>query len=271
VSSRPSPVQEQAATAEPTSLGACGIGGNPGEAATYRASGFRTTTASPPGGSRLSLDVSLSGSRLETNRALDAFGPSPHTRGVSGLEDIGGEVESAIERARVPAYMIDKQGIIRWVNTAARDIVGDVRGKHFTSVVAPEERRRASEIFYRNLTGPAQGSDNKGIVIGASGERVAVELSGVPLTRDRQVIGVFGLVMSRDEETPPPPPSNLTPRQTEVLHLLEHGRSTDQIASELHLSTETVRNHIRHLMQALGAHSRLEAVVLARREQIVSS
>ena len=49
-----------------------------------------------------------------------------------------------------------------------------------------------------------------------------------------------------------------------VLRLLEQGRSTKQIAAELHLSTETVRNHIRRLFRALGVNSRLEAVAAAR-------
>ena len=53
-----------------------------------------------------------------------------------------------------------------------------------------------------------------------------------------------------------------------MLRLLEHGRSTDQIAQELHLSRETVRNHIRHILQALGVHSRLEAVAVARQEHL---
>jgi two-component system nitrate/nitrite response regulator NarL len=53
-------------------------------------------------------------------------------------------------------------------------------------------------------------------------------------------------------------------RQVEVLRLLEQGRSTKQIAAELHLSTETVRNHIRRLFRALGVNSRLEAVAAAR-------
>ena len=44
-----------------------------------------------------------------------------------------------------------------------------------------------------------------------------------------------------------------------------------QIAQELHLSIDTVRNHIRHLMQALNAHSRLEAVAIGRREHLVMS
>jgi ATP/maltotriose-dependent transcriptional regulator MalT len=50
-----------------------------------------------------------------------------------------------------------------------------------------------------------------------------------------------------------------------VLGLLEQGRSNKQIAAELHLSAETVRNHMRHLFQALGVNSRLEAVAAARR------
>jgi two-component system nitrate/nitrite response regulator NarL len=80
------------------------------------------------------------------------------------------------------------------------------------------------------------------------------------------VIGVFGQVKEVEENPPPPPPHpSLTPRQTEVLRLLEQGHSTNQIAQELHLSIETVRNHIRGILRALGVHSRLEAVTLAHR------
>jgi DNA-binding NarL/FixJ family response regulator len=67
------------------------------------------------------------------------------------------------------------------------------------------------------------------------------------------------------EEPHAHPDLHLTPRQAEVLELLERGRSTSQIAEELQLSTETVRNHIRHLLRAVGAHSRLEAVAIAHR------
>src|SRR6476660_2419948 len=125
--------------------------------------------------------------------------------GVSELEAIGGEIEDAIERVRVPAYVIDGHGIIRWLNPAARKIVGDVRGRHLTSVVAPEETRRAQEIFTRNLFGPPAGSDNKSVVIGADGERVSVELSAVPLQSGGHVIGVFGQVLDIEDNAPPPP------------------------------------------------------------------
>jgi PAS domain S-box-containing protein len=184
---------------------------------------------------------------------------------VSELEAIGGDVEDAIERVRVPAYVMDPGGIIRWLNPAARKLVGDVRGQHFTSVVAPEETRRAREIFTRNLFGPLKGSDNKAVVIGADGERVEIEVSAVPLRSGERVIGIFGQVLDVEEEAPPPPPHpHLTPRQSEVLRLLEHGHSTKQIADELHLSIETVRNHVRGILRTLGVHSRIEAVAVAR-------
>ena len=189
---------------------------------------------------------------------------------VSSLKSIGGEIEDAIDRVRVPAYVIDRHGIIRWLNPAARKLVGDVRGRQLTSVVAPEETRRAKEIFTRNLFGPSTGSDNKGVVIGADGQRVSVEVSAVPLRSGGRVIGVFGQVMDVQKYDPSSPSHpSLTPRQTEVLRLLEHGRSTEQIARELHLSIETVRNHVRHLLRALNVHSRLEAVAIGRQEHLI--
>lgn len=189
-----------------------------------------------------------------------------HAESVPKLEEIGADIEDALERVRVPAYVVDKHGVIRWENKAALAVFGDLRGKQVTSVVAHEERLRAREIFYRNLMGPPEGSDNRGVVNDANGERITVEISAVPLTRDHHVIGVFGQVIDIEEDAPPPPHPQLTPRQVDVLRLLERGRSTAQIADELHLSTETVRNHIRGLMRTLGAHSRLEAVFLARPE-----
>ena len=191
---------------------------------------------------------------------------------MTDLEFMGGDVEDAIGRVRVPAYVIDRHGIIRWLNPAARRLVGDVRGRQLTSVVAPEETRRVREIFTRNLLGPPSGSDNSAVVIDADGERISVEVSAVPLMRGGHVIGVFGQVKDIEEDDPPSPPHpSLTPRQAEVLRLLEHGRSTDQIAQELHLSRDTVRNHIRRMMRALNAHSRLEAVAIGRSEHLVAN
>jgi PAS domain S-box-containing protein len=183
---------------------------------------------------------------------------------------MGHDVTGALEKVRVPSYVIDRHGIIRWVNPAAREIVGDVRGRQFTSVLSPEETRRAREIFARNITGSVERSDNQVVIVGMNGERITVDISAVPLRDGDQVIGMFGQVVDIEIDAPPMTAHpHLTPRQTEVLRLLERGRSTIQIAAELHLSTETVRNHIRHILRALGVNSRLEAVALTRRDHLL--
>jgi PAS domain S-box-containing protein len=191
--------------------------------------------------------------------------------GMSGLRAVGGDVEGVLERVNVPSYVIDPSGVIRWVNPAAMQLVGDVRGKQFTSVVAPEDRRHARDVFARKIAGTAVVTDAEVVLVGADGERVVVEVSSCPLHRGEQMIGVFGQMTDRLEHPPVQDHPALTPRQAQVLRLLEQGRSTKQIADELHLSRETVRNHIRHLMRSLGVHSRLEAVAIARHEHLLAA
>ena len=58
--------------------------------------------------------------------------------------------------------------------------------------------------------------------------------------------------------------SPLTPREWEVIDLLDAGRSTEEIADALVLSPETVRSHVKHILRKLGAHSRAEAVAVAQ-------
>ena len=185
--------------------------------------------------------------------------------------NMGSDVAEALEHINIPSYVLDDTGVIRWVNTAARRMVGEVSGRQFTSVVAPEETRRARELFARNLLGTAPVTDSAVVLIDDSGARVGVEVSSVPLRRGGRVVGVFGQVSDVLEEPQGHPELSLTPRQAEVLQLLERGRSTDQIAEELQLSRETVRNHIRHLLRAVGASSRLEAVAVARGERLATS
>ena len=181
----------------------------------------------------------------------------------SGL-GVGGDVEQALENVAVPSYVLDEAGVVRWVNAAAKQLLGDVRGRHFTSVVAPEDSRRARELFAQKVLGTTPATEASGVLVSTSGTRVAVELSAVPLRNGERVVGVFGLIEEGPGATGTAPPPHLTPRQVEVLRLLEQGQSTKQIAAELHLSTETVRNHIRRLFAALGVHTRLEAVAVAR-------
>jgi PAS domain S-box-containing protein len=180
------------------------------------------------------------------------------------LKAMGADLEGTLEHVNVPSYVLDRAGVVRWMNLAAREAVGDQVGRQFTSVVAPEDTRRARELFARKIVGNTEVTDAPVVVVDADGGRVGVEISSVPLKQGEHVVGVFGQVSNVIEEPHAHPDLHLTPRQEEVLKLLERGRSTVQIAEELHVSRETVRNHVRHLLHALGASSRLEAVAVAR-------
>jgi PAS domain-containing protein len=59
---------------------------------------------------------------------------------------IDGNVEQALDSVGVPSYVVDTTGVVRWINAAAERLLGDVRGRQFTSVVAPEDSRRAREL-----------------------------------------------------------------------------------------------------------------------------
>lgn len=60
----------------------------------------------------------------------------------------------------------------------------------------------------------------------------------------------------------------LTRREREVLSLLAAGHSTKGLANRLQISQVTARNHIQHIYQKLGVHSRAEAVGFAFREGV---
>jgi PAS domain S-box-containing protein len=191
-------------------------------------------------------------------------GVGPTTAGLA----VGGDVEGALVGISVPSYVLDTAGVVRWLNPAAERLLGDVRGSHFTSVVGAEDRARAQELFARKVLGTTAATEASGMLVSKDGKRVTLEVSAVALKGGGHVVGVFGLLTGSPEEEEAasnPPAAKLTPRQAEVLRLLEQGRSTKQIAEELHLSTETVRNHVRHVLRALGVHTRLEAVAVARR------
>jgi DNA-binding NarL/FixJ family response regulator len=66
------------------------------------------------------------------------------------------------------------------------------------------------------------------------------------------------------------PGDDLTAREREVLQLLVAGTSTSALAGKLFVAPATARNHIQSIMNKLGAHSRLEAVAIALRENILA-
>lgn len=62
----------------------------------------------------------------------------------------------------------------------------------------------------------------------------------------------------------------LTGREIEVLQLVAQGKTSREIGDALFISENTVKNHIRNILDKLGLHSRNEAVLYAVRENLIS-
>ncbi|MCV2363276.1 response regulator transcription factor [Paucibacter sp. DJ1R-11] len=67
----------------------------------------------------------------------------------------------------------------------------------------------------------------------------------------------------------PPPARSLTPRQCEVLDLLNQGLSNKLMARRLALSDNTVRRHVQDILEFFDVGSRAEAVAAARQQRLI--
>jgi DNA-binding NarL/FixJ family response regulator len=61
----------------------------------------------------------------------------------------------------------------------------------------------------------------------------------------------------------------LTPRELEVLKLVARGMSNKDVADQLFISENTVKNHVRNILEKLHLHSRMEAVMYAVRQHLL--
>ena len=183
---------------------------------------------------------------------------------------LGGSIDDALADIRVPAFILSREGVVRWQNARATEVVGEARGRHFSTVVAPETLHHARDEFAKQIVGTARTSDRRVILRSSDGTRSAVEVHAVSLDDGRKVVGVFGIMeVDSAPVSSAPLRGTLTPRQHQVLVELARGASTDQIAASLGIARETVRNHVRGVLRALGVHSRLEAVAEARRRGLL--
>jgi DNA-binding CsgD family transcriptional regulator len=178
-------------------------------------------------------------------------------------------LEAALGALPIPAYANDLRGFVIWQNAAARVVGGDLRGVHYSAAVPPEEIQRSRETFAAvTLSGTTRR--RTGHFKTPSGELAQLEVIVAPIRVGGTIIGLFGIAIPSNDEAQSAEAGKLSPRQLDVLRLLVRGKSTSEIADELQLAPETVRNHIRRLLKTLGARSRLEAALIALRHGLVS-
>jgi two-component system NarL family response regulator len=81
----------------------------------------------------------------------------------------------------------------------------------------------------------------------------------------------FATLAKRDDEerAQEVPAPRLTEREMQVLKLVARGMNNRDIAKELFISENTVKNHVRNILEKLQIHSRMEAVMVAVREKLI--
>ena len=84
-----------------------------------------------------------------------------------------------------------------------------------------------------------------------------------------KLLSEFASMIKRSDERPQLPAPRLTEREMEVLRLVAKGLNNRDIAKQLFISENTVKNHIRNILEKLQLHSRMEAVVYAVREKLL--
>jgi PAS domain-containing protein len=97
---------------------------------------------------------------------------------VSGLDDFdrvpdAKQVREALEEVSVPSFAVDRDGVIRWVNKAAIELVGDPRGRLYTSVVPAHLVPRARERFASIVVG-GRARDLDSELMAADGSRLHI-------------------------------------------------------------------------------------------------
>ncbi|WP_230421968.1 response regulator [Catenulispora pinistramenti] len=94
-----------------------------------------------------------------------------------------------------------------------------------------------------------------------------------PSMAAKLLTGFAALARGADAGPEPAPAAptgpKLTDREMEVLKLVATGRNNREIAKELFITENTVKNHVRNILEKLNLHSRMEAVVYAVREKLL--
>jgi DNA-binding NarL/FixJ family response regulator len=79
----------------------------------------------------------------------------------------------------------------------------------------------------------------------------------------------FASMAKRSDDSQQIPAPKLTERELDVLKLVARGMNNREIGARLFISENTVKNHIRNILEKLQLHSRMEAVMYAVREKIL--
>lgn len=156
--------------------------------------------------------------------------------GMSGLEVVG-TIQKASPRSRV---------VLLTASESAEDLLAAVKAG-------------ASGYLTKDTPLPRLAAAMRDVIDG--GAAVSPAMGGKLFSATRDLLRHSGSTAARSPE--------LTGREIEILGLVGEGKTSKEIADDLYISENTVRNHVRNILDKLGMKSRFEAVNWAYREGLI--
>jgi DNA-binding NarL/FixJ family response regulator len=126
--------------------------------------------------------------------------------------------------------------------------------------------------LYEAIKAGANGYLLKEISVEEVAEAIRAVVQGQSLispSMASKLLNEFNSLAKKADERQQFPAPTLTSRELEVLKLVAKGMSNREIADDLFISENTVKNHVRNILEKLHLHSRMEAVIYAVRERLL--
>ena len=151
------------------------------------------------------------------------------------------------------------------------ELIKDLReaNPHFAALVLTASLDRAEHA--RAVESGAAGILHKSAGVDEIMDATRRLGEGETLLSQEELIALLRLAgQSREEEREARASiEQITPREKEVLQALGEGLSNKEIAARLHVSVDTERTHMMNILNKLGVHSRLQALLFAARHGLV--
>ncbi len=195
---------------------------------------------------------------LEDEEGIEVVGEAD-----DGAEAASLAAESAPDVVLMDVRMPGMSGI-----DATRKIAEVVPAARIIMLTVSDEE----EDLYEAIKAGAAGYLLKEISIEEVGQAVRSVWSGQSLispSMASKLLTEFTTLARQADARPSVPTPTLTDRELEVLRLVADGLSNRAIAAKLYISENTVKNHVRNILEKLHLHSRMEAVMYAVREKLL--
>lgn len=151
---------------------------------------------------------------------------------------------------------------------AAAQIRADLPSTKILMLTVSDEE----EDLYEAIKAGANGYLLKEISVDEVAESIRAVMQGQSLispSMASKLLSEFNALVRRAEDRQQFPAPALTNREIEVLRLVAKGMSNREIAEELYISENTVKNHVRNILEKLHLHNRMEAVIYAVKERLL--